>query len=51
MEIIILKVEDLETDQNPNKYKDDAIILEQAYFNENTDLSLTYRYAYYCTKL
>lgn len=34
--------------KNPNKYKDDAMTLEKGYQDENSDLSLKYRYAYYC---
>jgi len=34
--------------KNPNKYKNDAEVLEKAFDNENIDLGLKYRYAYYC---
>ena len=36
--------------KNPNKYKDDAKLLEKGYQDENNDLSLKYRYAYYCAQ-
>ena len=36
--------------KNINKYKDDAEILENAYFNENKNNSLKFRYAYYCAQ-
>jgi len=34
--------------KNPNKYVDDALVLEKGFEEENTDLWLKYRYAYYC---
>ena len=34
--------------KNPDKYKKDGETLEIAFSNENTDLGLKYRYAYYC---
>ena len=34
--------------KNPDKYKNDAEILEKAFNTEATDLGLKYRYAYYC---
>jgi tetratricopeptide (TPR) repeat protein len=36
--------------KNPNKYLDDAHILEKAFEEENTDLLLKYRYSYYCAQ-
>ena len=49
--IITLKVEDFgNRSKNINKYKDDAEILENAYFNENKNNSLKFRYAYYCAQ-
>ena len=36
--------------KNPDKYKNDAEVLEKAFHNENTDLGLKYRYAYYCAQ-
>tara|TARA_B110000027_G_C16122343_1_gene304033 strand:- start:2407 stop:8319 length:5913 start_codon:yes stop_codon:yes gene_type:complete len=36
--------------KNPDKYKNDAEILEKAYNTETTDLGLKYRYAYYCAQ-
>jgi beta-1,4-mannosyl-glycoprotein beta-1,4-N-acetylglucosaminyltransferase len=34
--------------KNPNKYMDDAIILENAYNNENTDTDIKCRYSFFC---
>ena len=36
--------------KNPDKYKNDGETLEKAFNNENTDLGLKYRYAYYCAQ-
>ena len=37
--------------KNPNKYRDDAIILKKAHFDESaTDYSLSCRYAFYCAQ-
>lgn len=36
--------------KNPNKYVDDALILEKGFEEENTDMWLKYRYSYYCAQ-
>ena len=36
--------------KNPNKYVDDALVLEKGFQEENTDMWLKYRYAYYCAQ-
>jgi len=36
--------------KNPNKYFDDAVVLEKGFHEENTDMWLKYRYAYYCAQ-
>ena len=36
--------------KNPNKYLDDALILEKGFEEENTDMWLKYRYSYYCAQ-
>ena len=36
--------------KNPNKYVDDALVLEKGFEEENTDLWLKYRYSYYCAQ-
>jgi hypothetical protein len=36
--------------KNPNKYKNDAEVLEKAFNTETTDLGLKYRHAYYCAQ-
>jgi len=36
--------------KNPNKYLDDALILEKGYENENIDIGLKNRYSYYCAQ-
>jgi tetratricopeptide (TPR) repeat protein len=35
---------------NPNKYLDDAILLEKGYHEENIDIGLKNRYSYYCAQ-
>ena len=36
--------------KNPNKYLDDAHLLEKGYEEENVDMWLKYRYSYYCAQ-
>ena len=36
--------------KNPNKYLDDAVVLEKGFEEENTNMGLKYRYSYYCAQ-
>ena len=36
--------------KNPDKYLNDALVLEKGFFDENDDIGLKNRYAYYCAQ-
>ena len=36
--------------KNPDKYLNDAMVLEKGFFDENDDIGLKNRYAYYCAQ-